>query len=276
MTIYKPRALKSKPSPGAVEQRLPPPCSQDMTAHYLACSTRPLGPSDTALVHTAAGGTGRLLVQAARLRGARVIGTVSTEEKETHARQDIRAQPELPAPPRHHAAFGQSSGPVPPIDPQVLNRKGSLFLTRPSLCWYVADRTELLQRARDVFGWMAAGKLALAIDRVFPLAEAARAHDYLESRVEQGKGPPGDVNRVMRARSRLFMQGLSGRCPGRRAPCAQGWPWRTASGETPLSPGLFRACRSRFPRSLRSAVPSWRAGRAAAHRRFPCHSGRGG
>jgi NADPH:quinone reductase len=197
---------------------------QGMTAHYLACSTFPLGPAHTALIHAAAGGTGRLLVQVARLRGARVIGTVSTEEKEALARQAGAAEVirytkgafdaevkritggrgvdavfdsvgkatfegslDCLRPRGTMVLFGQSSGPVPPVDPQVLNRKGSLFLTRPSLGWYIADRAELLQRSGDIFSWMAEGKVAIAIDRVFPLSDAARAHDYLESRQSRGK-----------------------------------------------------------------------------------------
>ena len=197
---------------------------QGMTAHYLAGSTFPLGPSHTALIHAAAGGTGRLLVQVARLRGARVIGTVSTEEKEVLARQagagdvirytkgefdtEVKAMTggrgvdvvfdsvgkatfegslNCLRPRGMMVLFGQSSGPVAPIDPQMLNRKGSLFLTRPSLGWYIADRAELLQRAGDLFSWIAAGTVALAIDKVFPLAEASRAHDYLESRHSKGK-----------------------------------------------------------------------------------------
>jgi NADPH:quinone reductase len=197
---------------------------QGMTAHYLATSTCPLGPADTALVHAAAGGTGRLLVQVARLRGARVIGTVSTEEKESIARRAGASEVVRYAegdfavevkrltggrgvdvvydsvgratfegslnclrPRGMMVLFGHSSGPVPPVDLQVLNRKGSLFLTRPSLGWYIADRTELLRRSGDLFAWMAAGSIAIAIDKVFPLSEAARAHDYLESRQSRGK-----------------------------------------------------------------------------------------
>jgi NADPH2:quinone reductase len=85
------------------------------------------------------------------------------------------------------ALFGQSSGPVPPFDPNILNAKGSLFLTRPSLAAYVRTREELLWRANDVLNWMAAGKLKLRIDRVFPLADAAEAHRALESRATAGK-----------------------------------------------------------------------------------------
>jgi len=83
--------------------------------------------------------------------------------------------------------FGQSSGAVPPLDPQVLNAKGSLFLTRPTLGHYTADRQELLQRANDLFAWIAAGELSVRVDKAFPLAQAAEAHRYLESRQSKGK-----------------------------------------------------------------------------------------
>jgi NADPH2:quinone reductase len=83
--------------------------------------------------------------------------------------------------------YGASSGPVPPLDPQVLNAKGSLFLTRPMLTHYTADRAELLKRTNDLFGWMRAGKLAVRIDRTFPLAQAADAHRALHSRATKGK-----------------------------------------------------------------------------------------
>ncbi len=197
---------------------------QGMTAHYLATSTYPLGPRDTALVHAAAGGTGRLLVQVAKRRGARVIGTVSTAEKEKLARDagadevirytetdfDVEARRLTGGrgvdvvfdsvgqatferslnslrPRGCLVLFGQSSGPVSPLDPQVLNRKGSLFLTRPTLAHYTANRDELLSRAAEVFGWMASGALQVRVDKVFPLADAGRAHEYLESRETKGK-----------------------------------------------------------------------------------------
>jgi NADPH2:quinone reductase len=197
---------------------------QGLTAHYLACSTYALSSADTALIHAAAGGTGRLLVQIARRRGARVIGTVSTEEKEKLAREAgagevIRyAQADFDGEARRLTGgrgvdvvydsvgketferslnslrprglmvlFGQSSGPVPPIDPQVLNARGSLYLTRPNLAHYMTNREELFQRAGDLFRWLAAGELDVRIDRVMPLAEAARAHQYLEGRQTRGK-----------------------------------------------------------------------------------------
>jgi NADPH2:quinone reductase len=197
---------------------------QGMTAHYLACSTFPLGPSHTALVHAAAGGTGRLLVQIAKRRGARVIGTTSSADKERLAREagademiryteaefDVEARRltggrgvdvvydsvgattferslNCLRPRGMMVLFGQSSGTVPPFDPQVLNRKGSLYLTRPSLGSYIADRAELLLRAGDVLGWMAAGTLEVRVDKEFALAEASRAHEYLEARRTMGK-----------------------------------------------------------------------------------------
>jgi NADPH2:quinone reductase len=197
---------------------------QGMTAHYLACDTFPLKPGDTALVHAAAGGVGLLLVQVAKMRGARVLGTVSTEDKARlakqvgadevilYTRQDFEVEVKRLTdgkgvdvvydsvgkdtfdkslncikPRGYMVLFGASSGPVPPLDPQVLNAKGSLFLTRPLLAHYTADRAELTQRTDDLFGWMNAGKLAVRIDRTFPLANAADAHRALQSRATKGK-----------------------------------------------------------------------------------------
>jgi len=197
---------------------------QGMTAHYLCLSTYPLRPGDTALVHAAAGGVGQLLVQIARHCGARVIGTVSTEEKAQLARQAgadeviLYTQADFEAevkritggkgvnvvydsvgkttfdkslnclrPRGTMVLFGQSSGAVPPLDPQVLNAKGALFLTRPTLGFYIADRQELLNRTNDLFAWMASGELKVRIDQTFPLAQAAKAHRYLEGRQSKGK-----------------------------------------------------------------------------------------
>ncbi len=197
---------------------------QGLTAHYLACSTYPLKEGDTCLVHAAAGGTGALLVQIAKLRGARVLGTVSTEEKAQIAKEAgadavirytevdfLEAVKELTggkgvqvvydsvgkdtfdksldclAPRGYMVLFGQASGVVGPFDPQILNQKGSLFLTRPSLGAYILTREELEWRAGDVFGWIGAGKLKLRLDRTFPLAQAADAHRYLEARQTKGK-----------------------------------------------------------------------------------------
>jgi len=197
---------------------------QGMTAHYLTHSAYPLQPGNVALVHAAAGGVGLLLVQIARRRGARVIGTVSTEEKAQLARQAgadeviLYTQTDFEQevkrltngqgvhvvydsvgrttfdkslnclrPRGYLVLFGQSSGAVPPLDPQVLNTKGSLFLTRPTLGHYTADRQELLGRASALFGWMASGQLEVRIDVTFPLAQAAEAHRYMEARRSRGK-----------------------------------------------------------------------------------------
>src|SRR5688572_1605959 len=197
---------------------------QDMTAHYLTHSTFPLNPGQACLVHAAAGGTGRLIAQMAKMRGARVVGTVSTEEKAAVATEggvdhpivytaiDFEAEVKrLTAgagvdvvydsvgkttfdkslaclrPRGMMVLFGQSSGPVPPLEPQILNTRGSIFLTRPSLAHYLLSRDELLWRAGDVFTAIERGQLALRIDRTFPLAEAAAAHRALESRATAGK-----------------------------------------------------------------------------------------
>lgn len=197
---------------------------QGITAHYLSHDTYPLQPGDTALIHAAAGGVGLLLVQLAKMRGARVIGTVSTAEKEALAREagadevirytehDFEAEVkrltdgrgvdvvydsvghetflksmECLRPRGYLVLFGQSSGAVAPVDPQMLNRKGSLFLTRPTIAHYTLDREETLRRADDLFRWIAAGQLSVRIDKTFPLEEAADAHRYLESRQSKGK-----------------------------------------------------------------------------------------
>jgi NADPH:quinone reductase len=197
---------------------------QGMTAHYLTHSTYPLKSGDTCLVHAAAGGAGGLIVQMAKMLGARVFGTVSTEEKAAIARehgvdeailytqQDFETEVKRLTngrgvdvvydsvgkttfdkslnslrPRGLMALFGQSSGPVPPFDPGILNAKGSLFLTRPSLMHHVATREELLWRAGDVFNWIAAGKLKLRIDHTYPLDDAAAAHRDLEGRRTAGK-----------------------------------------------------------------------------------------
>jgi NADPH2:quinone reductase len=197
---------------------------QGMTAHYLVHSTYPLSRHDTCLVHAAAGGMGLLLCQMARRLGARVIGTVSSEEKAVlareagahevilYTRQDFVAETkrltdgagvqvvydsvgqttfikglDCLAPRGMMVLYGQSSGPVAPFDPQILNQKGSLFLTRPSLGHYVATRSELLERASAVLGWAANGSLKVRIGREFPLPAAAEAHRELEARRTTGK-----------------------------------------------------------------------------------------
>jgi NADPH2:quinone reductase len=197
---------------------------QGITAHYLATSTYPLRRGDSCLVHAAAGGVGLLLCQIAAGRGARVIGTSSTAEKAAIARaagaQEVILYTEQSfveetrrltsgrgvqvvydsvgettfegsldalAPRGMLVLYGQSSGPVPPFDPQLLNRKGSLFLTRPTIAHYVATREELAMRANDLLTWLRDGELTLRIDRTFPLQAAAEAHAALEGRGTSGK-----------------------------------------------------------------------------------------
>ena len=197
---------------------------QGMTAYYLASATYPLKPGDVCLVHAAAGGVGLLLCQIAQLRGARVIGTVSTRAKATLAReagaedvilyteQDFEVEVKrltqgaglqvvydsvgkttfdkgLNCLARRGlmVLYGQSSGPVGSFDPLLLSQKGSLFLTRPTLGDYIATRAELLERAGEVLGWIKSGKLKLRIDHEFPLAQAAEAHRALEGRKTTGK-----------------------------------------------------------------------------------------
>ena len=197
---------------------------QGMTAQYLAYSTYPLQTSDACLIHAAAGGVGRLLCQVAKMRGAFVIGTAGGDPKTGFAVQagadeviDYKSQDFETEVKRITGGkgvrvvydsvgkatfekglnclerrgtmvlFGQSSGPVGPIDPQVLNTKGSLFLTRPTLFHYVALREELLSRSQQVLGWVRDGFLKLSIFREMPLADAAQAHRLLEGRQTTGK-----------------------------------------------------------------------------------------
>lgn len=197
---------------------------QGMTAHYLTNSTFPLNSGQSCLVHAAAGGAGRLTAQMAKIRGAQVIGTVSTEEKAAVAASagvdhpiiytavDFEAEVKRITggagvdvvydsvgkttfdkslaclrPRGMMVLFGQSSGPVTAFEPQILNTRGSIFLTRPSLAHYLLSREELLWRAGDVFTAIERGELTLRVDRVFPLAEAGAAHRALESRATTGK-----------------------------------------------------------------------------------------
>ena len=197
---------------------------QGLTAHYLAYSTFPLKPGDTCLVHAAAGGVGLLLCQIASRIGARVIGTAGTEAKATLAREAGAAEVILYTetdfveetrrltdgagvqvvydsvgrttflkgldclvPRGMMVLYGQSSGPVEPFDPQLLNQKGSLFVTRPTLAHYVAGRSELLRRTEELMGWVKDGSLRVRIDRQLPLAAAAEAHAELEGRRTTGK-----------------------------------------------------------------------------------------
>ncbi|MEV0663392.1 quinone oxidoreductase family protein [Actinomadura luteofluorescens] len=195
---------------------------QGMTAHYLTRSTYPVREGDTVLVHAAAGGMGLLLTQAAVALGARVIATASTPEKEKLAKdagadatmgydgfpervreltggegvavvydgvgaptfdgslESLRRRGTL-------ALYGAAGGPVPPFDPQRLNRAGSVFLTRPSLAHYVEKREELLERAADVYAWVESGAVKVHVGRRYDLAEAPAAHADLEARRSTGK-----------------------------------------------------------------------------------------
>lgn len=197
---------------------------QGLTAHYLALDTFPLKAGDTALIQAAASGAGQLLVQIAKMRGARVIGTTSSEEKARVARAagadevilytqvDFEVETKrltngkgvdvvydsvakttaeksinVLRPRGMLVLWGNASGPAPAVDPLTLMAKGSLYLTRPTLGHYTRDRAELLSRANDLFNWMAAGKLKVRIDKTFPLKDAADAHRYVESRASAGK-----------------------------------------------------------------------------------------
>jgi NADPH:quinone reductase len=197
---------------------------QGMTAHYLTHSTYPLRAGETAVVHAAAGGTGQWIVAAAKVRGARVIGIVSTPAKADAARGAgcdeviLTSEPDIAGEVRRltegHGAdvvydsvgratweaslnslkprgmmvsFGNASGPVDPIAPLVLSQKGSLFLTRPTLAHYTAKREELEWRASDVFNWLRGGVLKVHIHDIYPLGDAARAHTDLEGRRTTGK-----------------------------------------------------------------------------------------
>ena len=197
---------------------------QGMTAHYLSHDTYPLKKGETALVHAAAGGVGLLLVQMAHGIGARVIGTVSTEEKAKLAREagaddvilytqtDFEAETrrltggrgvdvvydsvgkttfekglDILRPRGYMVLFGGSSGPVPPFDLIQLSQKGSLYVTRPTLTHYVATREDLEMRAGAVFSMIATGKLKLRIAHTYPLKDATQAHRDLEARRTTGK-----------------------------------------------------------------------------------------
>jgi NADPH:quinone reductase len=197
---------------------------QGMTAHYLCESAYPVRKGDDALVYAAAGGVGLLLTQMLTRRGARVIATTSSAEKAELAREagaaevidyteaDLAAEVrkltddagvavvydgvgsstfeaslDCLRPRGTLVLFGGSSGPVPPVDPQTLNSKGSVYLTRPKLADYTADRGELLWRASDVLGWAARGELSVRVGARYPLAQAARAHEDLAGRRTTGK-----------------------------------------------------------------------------------------
>ena len=209
---------------GVSDQQAASAMLQGMTAHYLSHDTYPLKKGETALVHAAAGGVGLLLVQMAHNIGARVIATVSTEEKAKLARgagadevilytqADFEAETKrltggkgvdvvydsvgkttfdkglnILRPRGMMVLFGGSSGAVPPFDLVALSQRGSLYVTRPTLGHYIATREELVARSGAVFGMMAAGKLKLRIEHTYPLAEAQRAHRELEGRKTTGK-----------------------------------------------------------------------------------------
>jgi NADPH2:quinone reductase len=218
-------AWKLVPVPAKIDSRSAAATMlQGMTAHYLTHSTYPLKQGDIALVHAAAGGVGLLLIQIAKRLGATVFGTVSTEAKARLAREagadevilyssvdfavevkrltqgkgvhvvydsvgrtTFEKSLDCLRPRGYVALFGQSSGPVGDFDLGKLAAKGSLFVTRPTLLHYMSDRHELLERANDLFNWIAAGQLKLRIDKSFPLSEVAEAHRQLEARKTVGK-----------------------------------------------------------------------------------------
>jgi NADPH2:quinone reductase len=197
---------------------------QGMTAHYLTHSTVAVKRADTVLVHAAAGGTGLLLVQIAKVRGARVFGTVSTGDKarlvlqagadaainyiehdfaigikkltdgagvnvvyDSVGQATFEKSLDVLAPLGSLVIFGQASGPVPPFDTAILNAKGSLSLMRPSLTHHVVNYADVARRAGDLFNWITAGRLNITIGNSFPLSAAAQAHRALESRQSAGK-----------------------------------------------------------------------------------------
>jgi NADPH2:quinone reductase len=197
---------------------------QGLTAHYLAVDTFPLKAGDTALVHAAAGGVGLLLVQIAKMRGARVFATVGTDDKAVLARDagadavcvysrdnfaeaaraftggagvdvvydgvgraTFEGSIDSLRPRGLLASFGNASGPVAPMAPLLLAQKGSLFLTRPTLVHYTRTTEELRSRTDDLFAWIASGALRVRIGATYPLAAAAEAQRALEGRATTGK-----------------------------------------------------------------------------------------
>lgn len=219
------QAWKLVPLPDGVDARVGAAIMlQGMTAHYLCHSTFPLGSGHRALVHAGAGGVGLLLIQMAKMLGATVYGTVSTEAKAELARdagaeevilyteQDFESEVRRLTdgegvhvvydsvgqstfekslgslrPRGYLVSFGQSSGPIAPFNPGLLSAKGSLFLTRPTLANYAATREEVVRRSKNLFDWYAAGRLKLRSEHTFPLSEAAEAHRQLEGRKTTGK-----------------------------------------------------------------------------------------
>ncbi len=216
-------AEKVVPVPDAIDSRTAAALMlQGMTAHYLVTDTYQVRSGQTVLIHAAAGGTGLLLVQMAKLRGARVLGTVSSDAKAVLAREagadEVFTYADFDTevkrltngygvdvvydsvgkdtferslnclrPRGYMVLFGQSSGPVSPFDPQLLNSKGSLYLTRPSLGYYTATPDETQYRAAAIFELAQSGKLKVRIDRALPLDQAPEAHRALSSRATTGK-----------------------------------------------------------------------------------------
>lgn len=219
-------ARQAVPVPPGIDIQTAAGCLlQGMTAHYLTVSVHAVQPGETVLVHAAAGGMGLLLTQMATARGGRVIGTVSTPEKEQLARQAGAAEviryteiDDLAGEVRRLtggegvavvydgvgastfdaslgslrprgvlALYGAASGPVPPVDPQRLNTAGSVFLTRPVLAHYVASREELLWRAGQVFTSILDTSLRITLSGRYPLTDAKSAHQDLQSRRSTGK-----------------------------------------------------------------------------------------
>jgi NADPH:quinone reductase len=197
---------------------------QGITAHYLATDTFPLTEGDKCLIHAGAGGVGLLLTQIAVMRGAWVVTTVGSEDKETlsrdagahevivYTRSDFKDEVEAMLGPKPldvvydgvgketfersidllrprgmMVTYGNASGPVPPIAPLLLAQKGSLFLTRPTMAHYLRTPAELSARVHDLFDWIASGDLSVRIGARFPLAQAAEAHRALEGRETTGK-----------------------------------------------------------------------------------------
>ena len=210
--------------PGVSTRQAAATMLQGTTAHYLAKSTYPLKPGDACLIHAGAGGVGLLLTQVAKMCGAQVMTTVSTEEKAALSRdagadhvinyttqefdQEVRRitngrgvqvvydsvgkstferSLNSLATRGMMVLFGQSSGPVAPVDAATLMSKGSLFLTRPSLVHHIVTRPELVGRTQELFDWIQSGRLKLRMEHEFPLEQAAEAHRALEGRKTTGK-----------------------------------------------------------------------------------------
>lgn len=214
--VKKPKGIELKKAVALV--------AQGLTAHFLSHDTFPLKKGDTALILAAAGGVGRLLVQMAKMRGAKVIALVSTKEKSRLAKKagashvilyngtdfskkvrqltkgngvdvvydsvgktTFEKSLDSLRPRGLLVLFGQASGPVAPFDPQILNQKGSLYLTRPSGKDYLFVKQKFLSKMNDLFLWAKNKKIDVIVDKIFPLEKAAKAHKYLEDRKTMGK-----------------------------------------------------------------------------------------